>query len=82
MQYPRGFGPTVSDGHIIRTSDGSFSCYTKSLNTRYVLSCFLGFAKANPGVDAILYRSDPSHEQPLARAKDGRIYILSASAYQ
>lgn len=82
MQYPRGFGPTVSEGHIIRTEDGSFSCYTKSINTRYVLSCFLGFAKANPDIDATLYRSDMKDEQPVARAKNGTIYVLSALAYQ
>lgn len=81
MNYPRGFGPTVSEGHIIRTSDGGFSCYTRSMNTRYVLSCFLGFAKSNPDTDAILSRSVGETEEPIARAHDGTIYIISPSVY-
>lgn len=76
MNYPRGFGPKVASGHSIELSDGTM-LYSKSLNTRYVLSAFKGYANANPKERMILRDS----EGPIARAVDGDVFILSVSVY-
>lgn len=76
MNYPRGFGPKQASGHSIEFSDGTM-LYSKSLNTRYVLSAFKGYANAHPAERMILRDS----EGPIARASDGNVYILSVSVY-
>ena len=80
MNYPRGFGPKVSEGHSISMSSG-LTLYSKSTNTRYVLSAFKGYAKSNPSESMILSRVNGKEKEPIARAHEGDIYILSTSVY-
>jgi len=75
---PRGFGHTelMGSGHIIETDDGE-TFTTSSMNVKYVLSAFSGFAHVRPDSKMILKLKDSyGREKPIAKAVSGKVSLL------
>lgn len=75
---PRGFGKTVlnGSGHVIETDSGETYTST-SMNMKYVLSTFQGFALDNPNKKMILKECDDyGREKPIAKAVFGKVSLL------
>ena len=75
---PRGFGSRAlqGTGHVIEVSDGkTFS--TSSMNVRYVLSAFSGYAQAHPDKKMMLNMIDDfGRKTPVARSINGHTSLL------
>lgn len=75
---PRGFGKTElnGSGHIIETDSGETYTST-SMNMKYVLSTFQGFAMGNPTKRMILKECDDyGRIRPIAKAVFGKVSLL------
>lgn len=75
---PRGFGRRAlqGSGHVIEVSDGE-TYSTSSMNIRYVLSAFSGYAQAHP--DKMMKLSvvdDFGRITPVARSVNGHTSLL------
>ena len=75
---PRGFGhkELIGSGHIIETDKGD-TFTSSSLNLRYVLSTFQGFAREHPDSKMIMKMVDDyGREKPVAKAVSGKVSLL------
>lgn len=75
---PRGFGRRElhGSGHIIEVSEGE-TYTTSSMNVRYVLSAFSGYAESNPDKRMILSVVDEfGRSTPVARSINGHTSLL------
>ena len=75
---PRGFGKRElnGSGHTIEVSDGE-TYSTSSMNLKYVLSAFSGFAQSHPDKKMILNMVDDyGRKKPVARSINGHTSLL------
>lgn len=75
---PRGFGirELNGSGHTIEVSGGQ-TYSTSSMNLRYVLSAFSGFAKSHPDMKMMLNMVDDfGRKKPVARSMNGHTSLL------
>ena len=75
---PRGFGlrDLHGAGHIIETDDGEQYTST-SMNLKYVLSTFQGFAREHPDNNMVLkMQDDYGRLKSVAKAVSGKVSLL------
>lgn len=75
---PRGFGSRAlhGPGHVIEVSGGE-TYSTSSMNVRYVLSAFSGYAQAHPDKRMMLNVIDDfGRKTPVARSVNGHTSLL------
>lgn len=75
---PRGFGRRElhGPGHVIEVKDGE-TYSTSSMNIRYVLSAFSGYAQAHPDKSMKLSVVDDfGRSTPVARSINGHTSLL------
>lgn len=78
MNKPRGFGRRElnGSGHTIEVSGGE-TYSTSSMNLRYVLSAFSGYATSHPDKKMILNMVDDfGRKKPVARSVNGHTSLL------
>ena len=77
LEKPRGFGrrELIGSGHIIEVGDETFS--TNSMNIKYVLSAFSGYARNHPDKRMLLLMIDGfGNSKPIAKSIDGHTSLL------
>ena len=77
MDKPRGFGrrQLIGSGHIIESGNETFS--TNSMNVKYVLSAFSGYARNHPERKMLLSMIDDyGRSKPIARSVNGHTSLL------
>lgn len=75
---PRGFGnrELYGPGHIIETDEGETFTST-SMNLKYVLSTFQGFAREHPENNMVLkMQDDYGRLKSVAKAVSGKVSLL------
>ena len=77
LEKPRGFGrrELIGSGHIIEVEDETFS--TNSMNVKYVLSAFSGYARNHPDKRMLLSMVDSfGYSKPIAKSVNGHTSLL------